>query len=176
MASVVVLFSPVVAVFVSMGIGSKDAGFVGWLAAGVAAFLCALIVFLIFRKRQVFVPDPPPPIVLSEDEINANAEAQAKWERIEAAWWYRYPMAGLAFLSAWFLMEWRPNLWWLSVIAVLYGLTIARELGAVVLYVALAGFGIYIVVAAFQGVASLPVSVAIIIGAVIIAAAVGKRS
>lgn len=170
MAIVAVLFLPVVGLFVYMGIESASAGFVGWIAAIVAALLGGLMIFLIYRKKQVFVPDPPSLIVLSEDEIKAQAETKAKWERIEKRWWYRYPMAGLAFFGAWFIVQTKPQLWWVAAIAVLYGLVLAKELGFLALFglACIAGYWI------LQGVASLPVSVAVIIGALIIAGAVSK--
>lgn len=170
MAIVAAIFSPVVGLFVSMGVKSDSVGFAGWIAAILAALIGGLLVFLIYRKKQVFVPDPSPPIVLSEAEIEAQAKAKAKWERIERQWWYRYPVAGLVFFVAWFLVEAKPHLWWLAAIAVIYGLVLAKELGflALIGLACIAGYWI------LQGVASLPVSVAVIIGALIIASAVSK--
>ena len=144
-----------------------------WIAAAFA-LIGGLIVFLIYRKKQVFVPDPPKPIVRSEEEIKADAEAKAKWERIEQMWWYRYPVAGLVFVGAWLLWEYRPHLWWVSAIGVVYGLVLAKEVGLLAFYLSLGGVGIYLATAIFQGLATLPVSAAIIIGAIIIASAVSR--
>lgn len=173
-AIVTVAFAPVVWLVVIMITKSEPGVLVGWITAVAAALLYGLIVFLIYRKKQVFVTDPPPQIILSDDEIKANAEATAKWERIEKMWWYRYPVAALAFGGAWFVWEWRPHLWWVSVIAVLYGLVLAKEVGLLAFYLSLAGIGIYLATAIFQGLATLPVSAAIIIGAIIIAGAVSR--
>lgn len=69
-----------------------------------------------------------------------------------------------------FLVDAKPHLWWLAAIAVIYGLVLAKELG----FLALFGLGCIVVLWIFQGIASLPVSVAVIIGALIIAGAVSR--
>lgn len=171
LAIVAVLFSMPAGSFVMMGLESSgEAALTAWSAAAIATLLGCLIGFLIYRKKQVFVPDPPAPIVLSDEEIKAQAESKAKWERIEKQWWYRYPLAGLVFFGAWFLVETKPGLWWLAAIVAIYGLVLAKELG----YLVLIGLACLVGYWIFQGIASLPVSVAVIIGALIIASAVSK--
>lgn len=175
LAIVVILFSMPVGLFAIMGFESSgEAALTAWSAAAIATLLGCVIGFLIYRKKQVFVPDPTVPIVLSEDEIKAQAESKAKWERIEKQWWYRYPLAGLVFFGAWFLVETKPNLWWLAAIVAIYGLVLAKELGYLVLVGLVFLAGLWLFQGVFQGIASLPVSVAVIIGALIIAGAVSK--
>jgi hypothetical protein len=175
LAIVAVLFAMPASLFFSMGVESSgEAALTAWSAAGVATLCGCLIGFLIYRKKQIFVPDPPAPIVLSEEEIKAQAEAKAKWDRIERQWWYRYPMAGLMLLSAWFVVEMKPNFWWVAVVLVIYGLILAKELGYLVLVGLVFLVGLWFFQGVFQGIASLPISVAVIIGALIIAAAANK--
>lgn len=168
---VILLFAIPTTLFIWMGFESpvESRG----LARGAAfAFLLlgVCLGFLVFRRTKAFVPDPPAPIVLSEDEIKAQAEAKARWERIEKRWWYRYPMAGLLFCGSWFLVETKPQLWWVAVCAVIYGLVLAKELG----FLALFGLACIVGLWVLQGIASLPVSLAVILGALIIAVAVSK--
>ncbi len=168
---VTALFAIPTALFISIGLKSSgESAVVAWVTTIGFILSGFLIGLLVYRKRQIFVPDPPVPIVLSEDEIKAQSEAKAKWDRIAKQWWYRYPMAGVTFFGAWFLVDAKPHLWWLAAIAVIYGLVLAKELG----FLALFGLGCIVVLWIFQGIASLPVSVAVIIGALIIAGAVSR--
>lgn len=101
------------------------------------------------------------------DDLNAekSLEDTKKWEEREKHWWFRYPLAALICVGAWWLSDIKPNMWWVGIIGVIYAMILAREISLLVL-----GIGaIYLVV---QGIASLPVSIAIIIGALIIASAI----
>jgi hypothetical protein len=87
------------------------------------------------------------------------------WEEREKQWWFRYPLAALICVGAWWLSDIKPNLWWVSIIGAIYATVLAWELSALIL-------GIGAIYLLFQGMASLPVGVAIIIGALIIASAI----
>lgn len=86
----------------------------------------------------------------------------------------RYTLAALLFWGAWYLAfeDTGRKSGWLAMFAVLAGFYFARELGKWLL-----GLGLLLGVGwlLFAGIASLPVSVAIIIGALIIASAVKNR-
>lgn len=77
-------------------------------------------------------------------------------------------MAGLLTWAAIWVLSDRPNAWWAAVALILYALCCAREVAGILLV----GGGIYLL---FRGVAALPVSAAIIIGACIIASALTKK-
>lgn len=108
--------------------------------------------------------------VTPEAKQRALAEqsfARRKAEELNNKWYVRYPLAGLMFWGAWHLLETKPDRWWLAAIMALFAAFFAREISLFVIAIG----AIYLL---FQGVASLPVSVAIIIGAIIIASAVKK--
>lgn len=170
-AIVAVIFS--IAAGVSLVLAHNSAGTDANIAYGAAlvfALIGALLGFNVYRKRQIFIPAPPSARTISEDEIAAQAESAEKWRRIEGKWWYRYPLAGLMFFGAWFLVETHPGYWWLASAAAIYGLVLAKELGYLVLFGLACVMGYWLL----QGIASIPVSVAVIIGALIIASAVRK--
>jgi len=168
---VAIIFSIMVGVSLIFALNSagKDAG-IAYGAAIVFALIGTLLGFNVYRKRQIHIPAPFKPRVISEDEIAAQAESAERWKRIEKKWWYRYPFAGLMFFGAWFLVETKPGLWWLAAVLAIYGLVLAKELG----YLALFGLACLLGYWLLQGIASIPVSVAVIIGALIIASAVRK--
>jgi hypothetical protein len=95
-------------------------------------------------------------------------EAQRRrQEEAEDKWYFRYPLAALCLWGAWHFSETKPDKWWLAGIAVLAAAAFAREVSLLLL-------GIGLISLVFQGIASLPVSVAVLIGAVIIASAIRK--
>ena len=102
---------------------------------------------------------------LGSIDAQKGIEDAKKWEEREKHWWFRYPLAALICVGAWWLSDIKPNMWWVGIIGVIYAMILAREISLLVL-----GIGaIYFLV---QGIASLPVSVAIIIGALIIASVI----
>ena len=131
---------------------------------GLVLILGVALCIYLYRKKQAFIPDPVIPVAPTEEELRAKAEADEKWDRAVKKWWFRYPMAVLFLVGAWFFSEWKPNSWFVPVLFVLGALVNAWEL-------TLVGLGIGIAILAFKAVASLPVSVAIIIGAFIIGVA-----
>jgi hypothetical protein len=94
-------------------------------------------------------------------------ETLQKAAEFEERWYVRYPIALLILWGAWYIFEKKPNAWWVAAIAAFAALYYAREL-------ALFALSIGLLYALFQGIAALPVSVAIIIGAIIIASALKR--
>lgn len=88
-------------------------------------------------------------------------------QELDDKWYLRYPMAFLLLAGALWLVTERDNLWWLSIILVVSAAVYAREVSFLLLF----ALGAYLL---FQGIAALPVSVAVIIGAFIIAGTVKK--
>lgn len=85
-------------------------------------------------------------------------------------WYVRYPLAFFMLWAAWYLinMNKKPDLWWMAVLlAVPAAIYFARELSLVLVSIGV----LYLFI---KGIASLPISVAIIIGAIIIALAVRR--
>lgn len=159
----------IVGALVIGGFAFNDRAYLGWSI--VASVVGMLFVYYIFQHKRTFIPTPPDQIVLTDDEIVEKGEARAKWERIEKCWWFRYSIAGLMFLGAWFLFVTKPQLWWVSAVAVINGLVLlTREIR----YLAVFGLVCIVALIAFSVIASLPVSLAVIIGALIIAGAVSR--
>jgi hypothetical protein len=93
------------------------------------------------------------------------------WRKVIAAvnapgsddkWWARYPIALGMVAGAWYLVEQKPSLWWLSTIFVLSAAVYAREVSLIVL-------GLGLLIAVISGLAALPLSLAVILGAALIA-------
>lgn len=97
----------------------------------------------------------------------AAQEQEGRWRRAQERvdkWYVRYPIAILLLGSASWLVNSQENLWWLSLLLVVYAGIYAGELSLIIL-VCIGGYLL------FQGVAALPISVAIVLGALIIASA-----
>lgn len=172
---VILLFAMPITLFIGLGFDSPgESRLMIWSIVGAFILSGFTVCFFVYRKKKVFIPDPPQPVVLSEAEIKARAEAKERWERIEKRWWYRYPLAGMMFLGAWFLVDTKPQLWWVATCAVIYGLVLAKELGFLALFGLACIVGLWIFQGIVQGISSLPVSLAVIIGALIIAVAVSR--
>ncbi len=103
------------------------------------------------------------------DKLNAikAAEYQKKEADILDQWWFRYPLAVLLIVVAWWIEDVKPHAWWISVILVLMAIVNARELALWII-------GLALVWAMIAGIAALPVAVAIIVGALIIASAINR--
>ncbi|WP_020157045.1 MULTISPECIES: hypothetical protein [Methylobacter] len=86
----------------------------------------------------------------------------------EGRWWFRYPLAALMLYAAWVLTNEYPEDEWKSWACLIFAAVQARELSLLIL----AGVFIYLF---FKVVAILPASVAIIIGAIIIANSLSRR-
>lgn len=76
-------------------------------------------------------------------------------------WWTRYPVAIGLVAVAWYLADQKPALWWLSAIFVLSAAVYAREVSLIIL-------GLVLLLAVFTGIAALPLSLAVVLGAVLI--------
>ncbi|MBI3777861.1 MAG: hypothetical protein HY274_02940 [Gammaproteobacteria bacterium] len=94
-------------------------------------------------------------------------EIHRKQEELENKWYVRYPLAALMLWGAWYILDTKPDRWWLAAFAALAAAFFAREISFFLIVV---GLGYLL----FQGIASLPMSAAIIIGAIIIASAIKK--
>ena len=90
-----------------------------------------------------------------------------------APWWLRYPASTTVFaVSYWALFEWDKKAGWVvGVLFAIIGLGLVRELFLGLLLAVIAGLVLWALGAA---VAALPVSIAILIGAIIIANAVRR--
>lgn len=98
-----------------------------------------------------------------------QAEEQKRQKQAESddKWYVRYPLAALMLFGSVYLIQDSPKLWWVALCGVIVAAFQAREISLI----ALAFGGIWFL---FKGIASLPVSAAIIVGAMIIAAALRK--
>ena len=163
--TIVLVFALFALILFLMGYVGKSEAFFAW--GGLLLILGAALGFYLYRKKQTFIHDPVIPVAPTDEELRAIAEANEKWDRAVQKWWFRYPMAVLCLLGAWFFSESKPNLWFMPVLLVLVAMVSAWEL-------TLVGLGIGIAILAFKAIASLPVSVAIIIGAFIIGAALKR--
>ncbi|MBK7136773.1 MAG: LPXTG cell wall anchor domain-containing protein [Rhodocyclales bacterium] len=161
--TIVIVFALFAIILFLMGYVGESEAFFAW--GGLLLILGVALGFYLYRKKQAFIHDPVIPVAPTEEELRAKAEADEKWDRAVKKWWFRYPMAVLFLVGAWFSPEWKPNSWFIPVLFVLGAIVSAWEL-------ALVGLGIGIAILAFKALASLPVSVAIIIGAFIIGAAI----
>jgi len=79
----------------------------------------------------------------------------------------RYSLAIMVVCGAIFIADAKPNEWWIAAVLALWAAILAREITILLIVIG----GAYFL---FLGIASLPVSIAVIIGALIIAAAVRK--
>ena len=95
------------------------------------------------------------------------AEESLRAAEMEDSWYFRYTLAALMLFGAWWIVSEKEKLWWLAIMLVIVAAFQAREFSLLVL----AGIVVFLL---FQGMAALPVSVAIIIGAVIIARALRR--
>lgn len=161
--TIVIVFSLFAIILFLTGYVGESEVFFAW--GGLLLILGAALGFYYYRKKQTFIHDPVIPVAPTEEELRAKAEADEKWDRAVKKWWFRYPMAILLLVGAWYFSKSEPNSWFIPVLLVLGAIVNAWELTLVVL-------GIGIAVLAFKAIASLPVSVAIIIGAFIIGAAI----
>ena len=90
-----------------------------------------------------------------------------------APWWLRYPASTAVFAASyWAFFEWQNKAGWvLGILLAIIGLGLVRELFLGLLLAVIAGLVLWALGAA---VAALPVSIAILIGAIIIANAVRR--
>lgn len=94
-------------------------------------------------------------------------DKQRKQAEFEDKWYVRYPFAALCLWGAWHFAEIKPDKEWLPIVCLIAAAIFARELS----FLLIIGGILY---AIFIGWSSLPVSVAVIIGACIIAGAIKK--
>lgn len=149
-----------------------------------AAVVVAALAYTLLRLRarskskQAIAQEPLEPLLVSKAKSDSTSADQVVWWNKEdfpysAPWWFRYPVSiGVFGGSYWAFFEWDDKAGWIfGVLLAIIGLGLVRELFLSALVAALAGLALWAVGAAA---AALPVSVAIIIGAMIIAQAVRR--
>lgn len=122
-----------------------------------------------FRKEETteLIPVEKSPEQIQAEKAAAE-EAERKTNEFFDKWWVRYP-TGIGLLwGAGYLYDAHPNKWFIPLLMALFGVLALREL-------LLIGIGIGAIWLLVQGIASLPVSLAIVLGAIIIASAIGNK-
>ncbi len=104
---------------------------------------------------------------LEEINVKKSALEAEKWAQIEGKWWFRYGLATLILLGAWWFSELKPDYWWVSLIAILVAMVYAHELSIFII-------GLLALWLIGQGLTSLSVTGAILVGACIIAFAISN--
>lgn len=130
-----------------------------WLIPG------GLYTYIVRYNPHKRIETTPVPVEKTPVQLEEEAIAERKSRELEDKWWYRYPMAILMLGGAIYLNDANPKVWWLAVLLGFAAILMMREI--LILLLALgAGWLLY------SGITALPVSVAIIIGAIIIASAI----
>ena len=117
------------------------------------------------------------PAEVAQKGAASSSLAKPWWDHEDfpysAPWWLRYPLGVAAFYGAhWAAFEWDKKAgWFVGLLLAIIGLGLLRELFLGILIAAVAGLLLWAVGAAA---AALPVSVAILIGAMIIANALRR--
>jgi hypothetical protein len=129
-------------------------------------------------KAMAETPDSPATGTSEVADSTANANAHQKWWDKDdfpysAPWWLRYPVCTAVFYgSYWSFFEWERRAGWIfGPLLLLIGIGLARELLFGVLVAMVVGLILWALGAA---IAALPVSLAIVIGAMIIAQAMKR--
>lgn len=104
----------------------------------------------------------------AENKQISGIELEKLKKKIFGAWYARYSLAIVLVCFAIVIPETKNHKWWESLIPLLWAAFLAREVSIVLLV----GAGAYLL---YKGVAALPVSIAVIVGAVIIAIAIKRR-
>lgn len=135
------------------GLGDQASGFA--LAAAPAIGGVVMAARYLLTQYQVVQQEPIHP---TPSPLKAEPDV---FDRLLERWYVRYPLAGVVLWAAAYLMDVKDGkFWWLSVVAGLLAIVLMRELAFFMVT-------ILAVVLLFQGMAALPVSVAIIVGALI---------
>lgn len=130
-----------------------------------APFLVAYVLGLLWLVRSFIAWRRASDRAFSQDELTLFQH------KLHGHWFSRYSIATVLICGAVFIPEAKPKFWWASIFLALWAAVLGRELSLLLLATA----GLYFV---FKGLASVPVSVAIVISACIIAYAIlnrGKR-
>lgn len=146
----------------------------GFIVLGIFIMVCSVFMGLVQYSRK------EESIITKEGaEAKARVEMETWWAKFLARlftlehWWMRYPFAGLLLYGAYrAFLDTAPGSGFWALMYAIAALYIARKVFAVIAVLAvlgLIGWGI------FGAVAALPVSVAVIIGAIIIAGAVNSK-
>lgn len=127
-----------------------------------APFLVAYTLGLLWLVRSFIAWRRASDRAFSQDEL------QLFQHKLHGHWFSRYSIATVLICGAVFIPEAKPKFWWVSIFLALWAAVLARELSLLLF----AAAGLYFV---FKELASVPVSVAIVIGACIIAYAIQSR-
>jgi hypothetical protein len=122
----------------------------------------AYLIGLVWLVRSFVEWRRASPKILSAEELKHFQS------RLRAHWFSRYSIAAVLLCGVVVISEAKPQFWWLSLFLVLWAAVLAREIS----FLFIAAAGLYYLA---RSLASLPVSVAIIIGACIIAYALLQR-
>jgi hypothetical protein len=132
----------------------------------------AILVYLLFfwvawkvfitKETTEVIPPPQTP-----EQIHAAQEAERKANEQLDKWWVRYPFGIGLLIFAGYLSSDHEYKWWIPLLIGFVGLLAMREL-------LLVSIGIGAIWLLLSGLESMPISLAIIVGAVIIASAIKK--
>ena len=141
-----------------------------WYASPVAlpCVVWALIHALRTRSKVLLPVGEAEKKRLANEKQKREQESNHWFDEHMRRWYFRYPTAAVILLAAYWVVVKHPQIWWLSILLVLVAAIYAWELS-------LLGLAALIADEIFKGVAALPVSVSIVIGAIIIAFAIYKR-
>jgi len=104
-----------------------------------------------------------------ERKLAEEAEIQAREAEFADRWYVRYALASVCLWVAWHFLTLESPKVWVAVIAAIFAALAAREISLLII---LFGIGYLL----FVGIAALPISVAVIVGSILIALAIRKRS
>lgn len=134
-----------------------------WLVWPLPA-ICFPVALLFYLQKRRLVPTPEAATRNAADK----ADAKRKSDEMEQKWWFRYPVALFLCGVAWYLADYKPGLWWLSLICVLAAAVNAKEVSLVLL-------GLGLLAAVLSAMAAMPVPLAVILAGVLVAYAVYRR-
>ena len=140
---------------------------IGYPTLFVVPFFILGIVQSYMYWRTTHVQEPSHEAV--QRELEERAETQRKEDEFYSRWYVRYSLAAICLWGSWHFLTAKNEQVWLAVIAALMAALFAREISFLIIVLGV----LYLL---FIGVAALPVSVAVVIGAIIIAFAIRKRT
>lgn len=141
-----------------------------WIAWIIVCYAIAIhVAWKTFRKKEAteLIPVEKSPEQIQAEKAAAE-EVDRKTNEFFDKWWVRYPIGIGLLWGAGYLYDAHPNKWIIPLLMALFGVLALREL-------LLIGIGIGAIWLLVQGIASLPVSLAIVLGAIIIASAIGNK-
>lgn len=176
----ILLFLPVFLLVIPLGLLDKvghvpSAIAIGW---GIVCYSIAVhFAWKTFRKKEVaeLVPAEKTPEQMQAEKAAAE-EVERKEREFYGKWWVRYSIGIGLLWGAGYLYEANPDKWILPLMMALLGMLAFSELLLIGIGIVVIGIGIGVIWLFVQGVASLPVSLAIVLGAIIIASAISNKN